>query len=543
MRLSYPPTVTRPRSLRLSFVTSNIAKLLQARIVLSRVGVQIEVLRTVREPYEEDYSLPRDEMLRASIRDVMSRHPIRSTFFIEDTSLRINALSVGDEDFPGVRVKDWFAETSFEALDAELQARGTDRSVRVRSDIALYLPLLDKVLFFDGVTSGEVASSAPSFQPNPQYPWLTPQTFNGWFIPAGANKPLGAMSFEESVDHDFRVKSLLKLADWVAEMNLALNMPSNLVRTRREGRSSLGQPRLFHDIADNPNVLVVVGDRCAGKSTFADIATRLVSVDEPNSLGPSDLRVNVIEASAVMRLAAEAKNKKVRNSAEAKRFLQQNGMALVAKQCLEMIDRSRGVLNIITGLRTVEELVELVRADPDVALIHITADDRLRFERQLLRPRDGKRLTFEEFLGEDEDQRSFGLLRLANVCADISIPNDGSIEAYADKVRATLLQAATSQGLTSIRIDAHKARLESETLRALSALSALGRAATCEEIAARTAAIDGKQIRIYNVNRALKRVPELATRIEQKTDKLRYTITETGRSFVDLMREYSDRLR
>ncbi|MGY4414904.1 inosine/xanthosine triphosphate pyrophosphatase family protein [Bradyrhizobium sp. LB7.1] len=114
-------------------------------------------------------------------------------------------------------VKEWFSSASFEALDRELREKGNNRRVIVKSDIALYLPALSRKVFFHGETDGAIATSPPEFSPSAQYPWLTPDTFNGWFIPQGATKRLGEMEFEESLTFDFRAKSLSALVSRLEE--------------------------------------------------------------------------------------------------------------------------------------------------------------------------------------------------------------------------------------------------------------------------------------------------------------------------------------
>ena len=151
----------------------------------------------------------------------------QSLLFVEDTSLRIDALSDGDEDFPGLSVKEWFASTTFEELDKALSRSGRGRRAVVKSDIALHVPGLSRPLFFHGEATGTVAAQAPEFQESEQYPWLTPTTFNGWFTPDGASKPLGAMSLEESWRFDFRTQALEQLINRLEEYAASLNLPSN----------------------------------------------------------------------------------------------------------------------------------------------------------------------------------------------------------------------------------------------------------------------------------------------------------------------------
>jgi hypothetical protein len=75
---------------------------------------------------------------------------------------------------------------TFDDLDKQLREAGNDRRAKVNSDIALYIPTLQSPLLFHGETNGNIADTVPSFQSSVQYPWLTPETFNGWIIPDGS---------------------------------------------------------------------------------------------------------------------------------------------------------------------------------------------------------------------------------------------------------------------------------------------------------------------------------------------------------------------
>jgi inosine/xanthosine triphosphate pyrophosphatase family protein len=202
MRPQYGNSLGFERILNVYFYTSNPDKLFQARLMFVRSGYLLRHFTAHREPYDEDYSLPTEEMLTRAIQQVNAEFGIKSLFFVEDTSLRLEALSESS-DFPGLKVKEWFASCTFEEVDHLIQERGGDRRAIVKSDIALYVPTLSHVIVFHGETAGIVAPSPPAFSGSVQYPWLTPTTFNGWFIPDGATKRLGEMEFEESLGFDF----------------------------------------------------------------------------------------------------------------------------------------------------------------------------------------------------------------------------------------------------------------------------------------------------------------------------------------------------
>ena len=202
MRLRYGDVFRFDRLLRTFFYTSNADKLIQARLIFMRSGYQLSHYRSQHEPYEEDYSLGTKGLLAEALKQVSQEFERRSVLFVEDTSVRVEALS-DTIDYPGTRVKEWFAETSFEELDRQLVLRGGDRRCTVKSDIALRLPSLSRPIYFHGETSGHVAKTAPAFAASPQYPWLTPDTFNGWFVPDGSDRRLGTTLLVEN-GHDGR---------------------------------------------------------------------------------------------------------------------------------------------------------------------------------------------------------------------------------------------------------------------------------------------------------------------------------------------------
>ena len=139
MRPKYGNALGFERILNVYFYTSNLDKLFQARLLFVRHGYLLRHFKGDREPYEEDYSLPTEQMLTRAIQQVNAEFGIKSIFFVEDTSLRLEALS-DSADFPGQKVKEWFAISAFEEVDRLIQLKGGNRRAVVKSDIALYVP-------------------------------------------------------------------------------------------------------------------------------------------------------------------------------------------------------------------------------------------------------------------------------------------------------------------------------------------------------------------------------------------------------------------
>jgi dephospho-CoA kinase/inosine/xanthosine triphosphate pyrophosphatase family protein len=479
-----------------------------------RHGYELKQFRGRREPYDENYEIGTHGLLTRAIDQVKVEFGVRSIFFVEDTSVRIEALS-GVNDFPGLAVKEWFSQTAFSSLDIELRKKGNDRRAKVNSDIALYVPTLRYPLFFHGETIGTIADTPPKFEASIQYPWLTPHTFNGWIVPSDSNKRLGEMEFEESLHYDFRAKALTELLSTVEQLNAAINLRPNFYTVRKSTNFQSEQLSLIEE--PSRHVILVVGARCSGKTTFSDYLARYDSV-------------RVYEASTVLRGIGEELGVIPSNSDEALTFLQEIGWDSVARKIADYIDKDDARLSVVTGLRTPEELLFLKRRFPLAKIVLVDADQRIRFERHIRRSRDSNLIDMKAFSGEDEKQRQFGTLRIANDIAEITILNDGTLNQYSRKI-AELIDTITAPP------DDTKRSLNksfSELHRSIEALLSIGIGATCEEISARTTEF-GAPVRKYNTNRALKAVPEFAHRIERKGEHLRYQPTARSVSLLALL--------
>ncbi|WP_315798144.1 non-canonical purine NTP pyrophosphatase [Bradyrhizobium sp. SZCCHNRI3043] len=502
------------RVLNVFFYTSNTEKLLQARLLFMRHGYELKHFRGKNEPYDENYQLGTTGLLTRAVNQVKAEFGVRSIFFVEDTSVRIDAFS-GSEDFPGLGVKEWFPQTTFDAVDRELRRKGNNRRAKVNSDIAFYIPTLPAPLFFHGETSGEIADSPPGFDVSVQYPWLTPHTFNGWIIPHGSEKRLGEMEFEESLHYDFRAKALTDLLRTLEQLNAAVNLRPNFYTTRKS--VSFG-PEQLSLIEETPrHVILVVGAKCSGKTTFSDYMANYDSV-------------RVYEASTVLRGIGQESGAIPSDSNEALAFLSEMGWDIVARKIAEYIEKDDSRLSVVTGLRTPEELLLLKRRFPAARIVLIDADSRIRFERHIRRARDGDFSTSKAFLNEDENQKKFGIMRIANDIAEIVITNDSGREQYCSKIRDAIDQITTTPRARR----PNSANNLSELHRTLRALKKIGLSATCEEISKLTGKV-GAPVRKYNTNRALKAVPEFAQRIEHKGEKLRYQLTSRSVSFLALL--------
>jgi len=439
----------------LYFHTSNADKWLQARILATEAGLILTQFLAQAEPYEEDYTLPPHEMLAASLAQGIRRAGRGGLVFVEDTTVRVEALSSDGESVPGLRTKEWFAETNFSDFSDVLQRAG-DRRVTVRSDIALHVPGLVRPVRFHGETRGVVVDEPPPAHTHEVYRWLTTQSFNGWFVPDGANKTLGEMQFEESRRFDFRDKALTALFERMVEYSAALNLPPSAYRRRRPMPTStpadISAPKLQLEFPDSPrsetaNIpqFLVIGRTCAGKTTFATHAL-------------STFGIRYIEASdALMRIQHTSRGLPDPNtdkSGYAFALLERTRMDQVVRQIfLEEGDSLLRTPFVVSGLRTIEEIATFRRRIPGVKMIFIDAPLNMRFERYTLRNRadDPGGITRDRFQERDQGQDRFGLLPVARDVADFVIENRGSLHEYVLRVESLLHQAFQVQASPTAR--------------------------------------------------------------------------------------------
>jgi inosine/xanthosine triphosphate pyrophosphatase family protein len=354
--------LAKEKQLSVFFYTSNLAKFLHARVVFDRSGLVLQHFRSKSDPYKEEYSLGKEILLERAIQEIISSVGSSSLFFAEDTSLRLECLSTATDDSPGLAVKEWFTETSFERLDSLLKSKGNDRRATVKSDIALHAPGLNHPVFFHGSTEGVVADSPPRFEENLQYPWLTPMSFNGWFIPHGCEKRLGEMSLGESWAYDFRTRCLESLISRLEEYTALLNIPSPYY-VRKVPTDSQQQLK-FSAFEGTGTALMVVGHTCAGKTTFgeyASISHQLLFVEASSILRVVEDKLGIHDATPFVA---------------AKKTLDSYGPDVVARKILELYAGQLDKGFVITGFRTIEE-VELIRNHfPRVQVVFVEASER-----------------------------------------------------------------------------------------------------------------------------------------------------------------------
>lgn len=511
-----------PRQLQVTFFTSSRAKFSQASTIFRMSGARLAFRRHDEEPYEEDYSGGKEQLLAEAIKEIRRREGATAMFFIEDTSIRIDALS-GDSDFPGLRAKEWFVNASHEAILRSADELGT-RGCSVESCIALSLPGLDRPSYFYGETTGNLISHLPPPDANLSTPWLDPTSFSGWFVPTGATRTLGEMSLEGSIAYDFRAKSLLSLLDRLEELTVALNIGPASYRRLENSEFTAEvdlQPTIF-DISEwsvpkARQIILVVGPTCSGKTTFG------VQIS-------NDRVCDFVDASSLVRRRRASSDADKSIGDFASEILDREGFDMVAREIAQLF-RHTGLPLVVTGLRTIEEIQHLRLVWPDLVLVSLHAPQRLRYQRFVERA-SREELTFTEFQQRDSQQEQLGLLPVADELADYIVDNVGTLDEFVMMARGIAgLPGGSMRGVT--RVNTRLSPDESQLYRSLVALRRAGRALTTQEI---SAALGGAVLH-NNANKMLKRYSALARRRESPSINVRYEITQHGLAFLSALED------
>lgn len=402
----------------ITFVTSNQTKLAHARYLCRDFHVNILSYKKFYYGvgYEEPRIYDRRQLLTESFYDAAKRWKRNVSgseeriFFIEDTSVKIDALSDDNNEVPGVDVKYWMREINFEKLDKELKARGNNRKCSVTSHLILFLTddlkrksgINEDYKVFKSTSSGSVTELEYDFDTNILYPWLDNRTFNKWFVPDGSSLPVSMLDIGEAEAGDFRKGAFSEMLAFLKE--------NGAVENRHQSFNQLSLQ--FYDS------FIICGRTCSGKSTLGKYLV-------------DDFSFYHIEASEFMthkRLETHGTRSKVDKHFFAAKVLQTEPVFVVSRVIEYMRINNIYDRFVITGFRTKEEIEDFQKRFHSERLrlvfINTSFDERLR--RWKLRQREVDDYTEERFKIIDDVQESMGIGHVACMSEMISISNNSS---------------------------------------------------------------------------------------------------------------------
>jgi len=405
----------------ITFITSNQTKLAHIRHLCK--GYDVNILQHKKffynkKGYEEPRIYDRDKLLEESIKDAIERWRKNVSsygeklFFIEDTSVRIDALSDSYNEVPGVDIKYWMQSHNFAQLDTELKKKENNRKVSVSSHIVLFLTdelkkkeKTEKDYFiFKSISHGSIVHEEQCFGTQILYPWLDNKTFNKWFVPDGFDLPISMLDILDAEKSDFRKDAFEQMLNFL----------------KKHGEIKHNQKELQYRLHFNP-LYVVCGPTCAGKTTIGKLL--LEKYDYYH-----------IEASDFMSLKYfETHGTKffVDKHDFAAKLLKINPLVVVESIINFIISKKIFDNFIVTGFRAPDEVSKFLKilSSQNIKMIYITADLSIRYIRWINRQRDAEEYSVERFTHINKLQESMGLLDLARIQNSIHYENvkDGLI--------------------------------------------------------------------------------------------------------------------
>jgi adenylate kinase family enzyme/inosine/xanthosine triphosphate pyrophosphatase family protein len=411
--------------LELIFFSTNQIKIAHLQYIGKKFGIKIKSFKEVN--YYASYNEPkiddREELLRLSYLSALKQWKRRrntssndlNTFFFEDTSVRIEALS-SSQEIPGVNVKFWMQEMTFQKLDSLLKANGNNRNATVRSDMILHLPyrwreLLGTshgYLWVHGEVEGAIANEEIQIQQNLVYPWLDNKTFNRWFVPNGASLPVSALDISDANKYDFRARAFSNIVDILNKLQL-IQTEYQGTTFNKETTNNLFQldlPRL----QTPPTVFVICGATCAGKTTTAAWLTDTYSIPH---LEASDFMYCAFWVRHGLRSSI-----KIGDFAAAALLTQPD---IVATPIADHILTTKYNSVIVTGFRSNKEIdifKNILHHTLKVEVIFLEAEYEIRLNRAIKRNRD--EITPIKFEIRNKQEEDMGLQKIKENSVTIS---------------------------------------------------------------------------------------------------------------------------
>ncbi|MGO7632710.1 non-canonical purine NTP pyrophosphatase [Rhizobium leguminosarum] len=410
--------------LTITFFTSNSTKLAHARYLADGLPIKINSFRerTYHADYDEPRLQSRAELLHESYKSAVVQSKkarilsSRHFFILEDTSVRIDALSGDGRDVPGLDVKYWMKDATFESLNQSIALGGGNRAATVRSDVVLHIPdtyrrkwgIENEYLVFTGEQAGEIVDVEQDFSTNVVYPWLDNRTFNKWFRPLGAQAPLGMLAISEATKYDFRRKSFEKLFEFL------------------QGKQRLTTPAVQDSLSlrDQMN-FIICGYPCAGKTTSSQHLAK--------SFGYLH-----VEASDFMHLNFYLRHgvvppEELSIGDFAEKALQEKP-EIAAEVIGDYIASDPYAPAVVSGFRSLEEVRWLTHRMSQLGkqfkLVFVESGEEERFARMRTRNRLGDVDEIGKFRLRDRQQQRMGISDIVGDTETAVIPNISTIEAF-----------------------------------------------------------------------------------------------------------------
>lgn len=390
------------------FVTSNLTKISHYQHLFSLYNLPLKVYDQVIQSYSEDYSLEPDSAIKYSLSEISNKLRHLGLFFIDDSSLVLNSLSLNGKEFPGLATKEFLKKNNFNDIDKLLKSYENDRRASLISRIGLHLPGEFGSEVFTGIINGVIASEFKNSRTTTGVPWKDEKSPANFFIPNGKGIPLSELPLEVSYDYDSRLRALHKMLFRLAQcLSISENISTSYLKKQTIDYEK--QARLFE-----PQVIIFAGYSGAGKTTAALYLSR-------------KYHINYFEQSDAIRSAASDDNWPLWDTSNyCNNKIEKEGALYFIRYLLNMHRDSLDLPFVLSGMRNPHEAAYLRSIFPNSILIFLDVPFELRFARRCIvgisHP-DKK----DEFEALQDQERIWGIESIRKN-ADILLPNIGNIQ-------------------------------------------------------------------------------------------------------------------
>lgn len=182
--------------MKILFATSNKHKFLEAKNILEKYGINIEMY-----PFKpiEIQSNSIEEIVENCAKQIIKRK-IKKKIFLEDAGLFIKSL----KNFPGAYSSYVYSTIGLNGI-LKLMENEKNRNAIFKSAIA-FINEKSKIKIFTGITKGKIAFSSKGKEGF---------GFDPIFIPLGYNKTFAEMDVEEKNKISHRGKAIIKMCEWI----------------------------------------------------------------------------------------------------------------------------------------------------------------------------------------------------------------------------------------------------------------------------------------------------------------------------------------
>jgi inosine/xanthosine triphosphate pyrophosphatase family protein/dephospho-CoA kinase len=356
--------------LNIFFVSSNVAKIYHFLDIFDRYQVPLRTYKSRIKEYDESHDISADDAMLYSIKAVKTDLGHLGMFFIEDSTITINALSTNAKKVPGLATKSFFENYDFDDINRMIKEHGNDRTATISSKISLNIPGSVEPEIFSAELNGKFLENKCQTAAEDVPIWINNTPFAPYFIPDGKDKPFLQLSKIELNEIDIRFKATEQL---IFRLKQFSSIYENRLLTIRNKPAEIEshQNKLF-----NPPLIIISGYSSSGKTTVSSYLKNKYNLD------------HIEESSIVTSEISLVPHSDRKTSID--KIVEQFGPLHFIKKATEDIPRNRHKPICISGVRTLVEVDYLKRQFPFSILLYIDGHTELFDIRHQIKCRQNK---------------------------------------------------------------------------------------------------------------------------------------------------------